>query len=153
MTLKNGSVIAEMETIPDRFLANMNFLRGNISFSPQLKKIGDYAFYNCGLAAKAADIRSSATIGDGVFRLAPNFTGDVVIPEAFGLRPYQDEWSGKLPFTISGITSIDLGNIENFFPLMTEEMMTFLTTHCGHTKLTTNAPQTCYGLIRGNALE
>ena len=115
MTLKNGSVIAEMESIPDSFLTNMNFLRGKISFSPQLKGIGNYAFYNCGLAANAADIPSSAKIGDGVFRLAPNFTGDVVIPEAFGLRPYQDEWSGKLPFTISGITSIDLGNIENFF--------------------------------------
>ena len=114
MTLADGSVIEKMETIPDRFLAGMDILRGNIKFSPQLKGIGNYAFYNCGLAAKAADIRSSATIGDGVFRLAPNFTGDVVIPEAFGLRPYQDEWSGKLPFTISGITSIDLGNIENY---------------------------------------
>ena len=115
MTLKNGSVIAEMDTIPDRFLINMDFLRGKISFSPQLKRIGNYAFYNCGLAANAADIPSSATIGDGVFRLAPNFTGDVVIPEAFGLRPYQFGSLGKLPFTVSGITSIDLGNLDNFF--------------------------------------
>ena len=115
MTLKNGSVIAEMETIPDLFLKDMDFLRGGIKFSPQLKGIGNNAFYNCGLAANAADIPSSATIGDGVFRLAPNFTGDVVIPEAFGLRPYQFGSLGKLPFTVSGITSIDLGNLDNFF--------------------------------------
>ena len=115
MTLKNGSVIAEMETIPDSFLTNMDFLRGEIKFSPQLKKIGNYAFYNCGLAANAADIPSLATIGKGVFRLAPNFTGDVVIPNAFGILPFQAGWTDRLPFTVSGITSIDLGKIENFF--------------------------------------
>ena len=115
MTLKNGSVIAEMETIPDNFLTNMDFLRGEIKFSPQLKEIGKNAFYNCGLAANAADIPSSATIGLAVFRLAPNFTGDVVLPRRFQQLPGRRKWWNFIPFSISGITSIDFGNCPFFF--------------------------------------
>ena len=111
------SLITSMTTIPNNFLRGMMQLVGKIKFSPSLTSIGDRAFNHCGLTADAASIPSLVTIGKGAFRQSPNITGDIIIPDNYFTYTYFP-WSSfaeDLPFSISGITSIDLGNPPFFF--------------------------------------
>ena len=111
------SLITGISSIPNNFLANMRQLVGNIKFSPSLTSIGDRAFYNCGLTANAASIPSSVPFGKGAFRFSPNITGDIIIPDNYFTYtnfPW-GQFFEDLPFSVSGITSIDLGNPPFFF--------------------------------------
>lgn len=111
------SLITGISSIPNDFLANMRQLVGNVKFSPSLTSIGDRAFYNCGLKANAASIPSSVPFGKGAFRLSPNITGDIIIPDNYFTYTYfpWGDFAKDVPFSASSITSIDLGNPPFFF--------------------------------------